>query len=245
MAMARDIRSQLSSEALAGHAGAFYFGATTPDIRVITRSDRRDTHYFDLDTLEHQDSVEAFLGAQGHLADPDRLDAQTVAFVGGYISHLVLDESYIVSMYRPYFGQLSALGGGAQADMMDRLLQYELDRRRREQSADALHIREELSGCSLSLDVGFLDTETLRRWQEVAIDITRQPPTWDRFKFQGGRHLRQAWVDDAEKYEEFLKTVPDLLQQTMDHVSTAQVDAFVEQSKERALRVLERYLACG
>jgi hypothetical protein len=245
MATARDIYYELSSETLSGHAGAFYLGATTPDIRVLTREDRRDTHYFDLETIEHQDSVQAFLDAQRHLADPASLDEQTVAFVGGYISHLVLDESYIVAMYRPYFGQLSALGGSAQADLMDRLLQYELDRRRREHSAEVEHIRDELSGCSLSLDVGFLDSETLRRWQEVAIDITRHPPTWERFKFQGGRHLKQAWSEDARKYEEFLQTVPDLLQQTIDHVSTAQVDAFVEQSKERALRTLERYLACG
>src|SRR5436309_7338197 len=109
MATARDIREELAHALIDRERGAFYFGATTPDIRVLTRGDRRDTHYFDLETMEHQDSVEAFLNAQGHLADPDRLNEQTVAFVSGYISHLVLDEFYIVSMYRPYFGQLSAL----------------------------------------------------------------------------------------------------------------------------------------
>ena len=109
MATARDIRHELGHRVVAENAGAFYLGATTPDIRVLTRRDRRDTHYFDLSNLEHQNSVEEFLKEQAHLADAGRLDDETAAFVGGYITHLVLDETYIVSMYRPYFGQLSAL----------------------------------------------------------------------------------------------------------------------------------------
>src|SRR5207248_6842089 len=129
-------------------------------------------HFFDLANMEHQDSAAEFLRTYAHLADPERLDEQAAAFVSGYITHLVLDETYIVSMYRPHFGQLSALGGDQQANLMDWLLQYELDRRRREQPGEVDEIRQALTGCSLRLDVGFLDSETLRRWQQVAIDQT-------------------------------------------------------------------------
>jgi hypothetical protein len=242
MASARDIRLALEDESFEGECGAYYLGATTPDIRVLTRGDRRDTHFFDLDRLEHQDSAQEFLKTCGHLAAPEKLDAQTVAFVCGYLTHLVLDETYITSMYRPYFGQLSALGGDLNANMMDRLLQFELDRRRREAGDERFEIRTALEVCSLSLDVGFLDSEMLRRWQDVAIDQTRHPPDWRRFRNQGGRHLRQGWMENAEEYNEFLQRIPDMLQRTIDHISTAQVDAFVEQSKERAQQVVERYL---
>ena len=244
MAMARDIRQGIASDAMDDERGAYYLGATTPDIRVLTRGDRRNTHFFDLDVLEHQDSVEEFFRTHPELASPDRLDAQTIAFVCGYATHLTLDETYIVSMYRPYFGQLSALGGGLTADTMDRLLQYELDRRRREERAEVDEIRAALQGCSLSLDVGFLDTATLLRWQQVAIEQTRHPPDWQRFRYQGGRHLRQAWTEDADAYAAFLQQVPELLQRTIGHVSTAQVDAFLEQATERARRIVERYLGC-
>ena len=245
MAAARDIEGGVKNAALTDEAGAYYLGATTPDIRVLTRGDRRDTHFFDLDRLEHQDSVDAFFKSYGHLADAGRLDPQTRAFVAGYITHLVLDEIYIESMYRPHFGQLSALGGNDQANMMDRLLQYELDRQRREQREDVDAIRAALSECSLAVDVGFLDSETLRRWQEVAIDLTRHPPDWERFKFQGGRHLRQAWMDDPDAYRRFLETIPELLQQTLQHVSTAHVDAFLERSREQARGEVARYLGCA
>ncbi|MHB8576911.1 MAG: zinc dependent phospholipase C family protein [Dehalococcoidia bacterium] len=245
MATALDVRRALATGALESEAGAFYLGATTPDIRVLTRRDRKETHFFDLDVLEHQDSVEDFLRTHGHLAAPERLDAQTVAFVCGYITHLVLDQAYIVSMYRPYFGQLSALGGDPQAGLMDRMLQYELDRRRREAPHEVDEIREALEGCSLRLNVGFLDSETLKKWQQVAIDQTVHSPTWERFRFQGGRHVRPGFADDPREYEDFLERVPEVLQQTITHVSTAQVDAFVEQSKEQAIRTIERYLGCA
>src|SRR3712207_7431518 len=66
----------------------------------------------------------------------------TTLFRSGYIGHLSLDETWITQVYRPHFGQLSAMGGDVQADVMDRVLQYELDRRRREEPATAVAIRE-------------------------------------------------------------------------------------------------------
>src|SRR5579883_1060892 len=96
MATALDVRHAVEQPVLDREQGAYYFGATTPDIRVLTREDRKQTHYFDLSVFEHQDSAEEFLRRQAHLAAPERLDEQTIAFVCGYLTHLVLDESYIL-----------------------------------------------------------------------------------------------------------------------------------------------------
>lgn len=241
MALARDIREQAGVPDN-NEPGAYYLGATAPDIRVLTRADRRETHFFDLGTLEHQDSVAEFLKTHRHLADPDKLDPQTVAFVCGYITHLVLDERYIEGLYRRYFGQLSALGGSLDANLMDRMLQYELDRQRRENRAEVEEIRQALAGCSLRVDVGFLDSETLRKWQQVALSLTEHPPDWERFRFQGGRHVNRAWMDDAAAYEEFLQKVPELLERTIKHVSTAEIDAYLDSARQAAGETIRRYL---
>ncbi|MGI8551661.1 MAG: hypothetical protein ACR2PL_12880 [Dehalococcoidia bacterium] len=243
MAMAADVAGDLPSAPLHDEQGTYLFGATTPDIRVITRRDRAETHYFDLNVFEHQDSVANFFTAHPELRFPEHLSQATVAFVGGYITHLALDETYIQQVYRPYFGQLSALGGDLSANTMDRILQYELDRRRRAQPERVQEIRSALENCSFAMDVGFLDSATLRRGREVATDQTRHPPNWERFRFQGTRHLHGLNVETAEAWERFRGTIPDLLQRTISHVSTAQVDAFLEQATERARRVLEQYLA--
>jgi len=243
MAMARDIETALGGDVIAAGAGAFYLGATTPDIRVITRWDRMRTHYFDLNVYEHQDSVAAFFAANPELTTPEQLSPETVAFVAGYVTHLCLDERYIYDVYRPYFGQQSALGGDLNANTMDRLLQFELDRRRREDETGAAAIRAALEGCALAINVGFLDSETLAKWLQVAIDQTRHPPDWRRFRHQGGRHLPGVDLETDHALDAFLQRVPDLLQQTMNHVSTRHVDAYLDQSREASAALLRRYLA--
>jgi hypothetical protein len=242
MALARDVARAVDAPEIEERAGAYYLGATSPDIRVLTRDDRAKTHFFDLNVYEHQDSVAELFRQHPALARPEALSEETVAFLAGYISHLCLDERYIYDVYRPYFGQRSALGGDLTANTMDRLLQFELDRRRREDSASAAKIREALEGCSLAIDVGFLDSETLGRWLQVAIDQTRHPPDWRRFRYQGGRHLPGVDLESDAALDDFLQRVPELLQQTIDHVSTKQVDAYLEESTEAAARLIREYL---
>lgn len=243
MAMARDIEAKLNAAAIDGSRGAYYLGATSPDIRVLTRGDRSQTHFYRLDVYEHQDSVAELFRQHPDLARPERLSPETAAFVAGYMTHLSLDERYIEDVYRVYFGQQSALGGDLTANTMDRLLQFELDRRRREDSSAAAGIREALEGCSLAIDVGFLDSETLSKWLQVAIDQTRHPPDWRRFRYQGGRHLPGVSLESDEELDAFLERVPVLLQETIEHVSTKQVDAYLEQATEAALEQVQRYLA--
>lgn len=241
MAVARDVSRAIPALALT-EEGAYLFGATSPDIRVLARWERERTHFFDLGRLDHQDSVAAFFAAYPELGDAGRLSAAAVAFISGYISHLALDETWIEDVYRPYFGQLSALGGDLAANMMDRVLQYELDRQRREDPRATEEIRQALEHCSLAFDVGFLDRDTLARWLQIAVEQTRHPADWERFRYQASRHLRQQGIESDEDWQGFRERIPEVLRQTIDHVSTAQIDAFLEQGKEHALRAIQRYL---
>jgi hypothetical protein len=246
MAVARDLAAEFAGSALDrvfAETGTYLLGATSPDIRVLLRWERERTHFFDLNTLGHQDSVAGFFAAYPSLREAARLNEASVAFISGYLSHLVLDETWIQQIYRPYFGQLSALGGRASADVMDRVLQFELERRRREEPEAEDEIRRALRQCSLSLDVGFLDSETLGRWLDITIEQTHSQPEWERFRKQSARQLRELGVHDEQSWSRFLDQLPHLLQHAVDHVSTVQVDAFFEQAKERALRALGEYLA--
>jgi hypothetical protein len=242
MAVARDVSMEIPASLLATEQGTYLLGATSPDIRVIARWERERTHFFDLTEFEHQDSVANFFAAHPELAAPEHLTPETVAFVCGYISHLALDETWILQVYRPYFGQLSSLGGDIAANTMDRILQFELDRRRREEPEGRASIQEALRQCSLSVDVGFLDSDILRRWLEVATDQANQTGDWERFRRQASRHLRERGIDTPEDWERFREQIPALLEQTIAHVSTAQVDAFLEQGKQHALDAIRRYM---
>ena len=44
------------------------------------------------------------------LSDADALDAETRAFMAGYITHLVLDEVYVANMGPNYLAMIEAYG---------------------------------------------------------------------------------------------------------------------------------------
>ena len=184
--------------------------------------------------FDHQDSVGGFFEAQDHLADPSRLNDETRAFVAGYLTHLVLDEQYITGIYRRFFYPHDTMGGPLRANVMDRLLQFDLERAH----GDA-ELRADLCAalaCTIdTIDAGFVDGETLERWRQVACDIAARGMDWDRARGMIENHLRRSGVDDSEgELSGFLDSLPELLGETIGHVTSAEVDAFIERSTDAA-----------
>lgn len=243
MTLARELSSQLAHQALREEPGAYYLGATTPDIRVLTRWDRTRTHFFDLNDFGEQSGVEGIFQEHPELASPGHLDQGTVAFLCGYISHLEMDEAWIIDVYRPCFGERSALKGDVLANVLDRVLQYELDRREREDRTAAAEIRRDLLASTVGVVVGFIDSETLTRWRDISADLLNQPPDWDRFGIIAGRHLRAYGVESEEDRVHFLRNLPDLLDQSLGQVTPERIEAFQERSRQRALVAVREYLS--
>ena len=117
----------------------------------------------ELDELERQDSVSRMLAAHPRLALPGGLDEPTRAFMAGYLTHLLMDEHYIERIYREYFGAHSALRGDPRADLLDRVIQYEWDRRERERTDEMVAIREAMASTGALADVeqGHLSEQTV------------------------------------------------------------------------------------
>src|SRR5688572_1439608 len=100
MSLAKGLADSLSLSAIAADKGSFYLGSTAPDMRLVNRIDRAQTHFFDLNNFDHQDSVANLFAEHPELAAPEKLTKATAAFLAGYISHLVLDEGWISQVYR-------------------------------------------------------------------------------------------------------------------------------------------------
>jgi len=242
MSVARTLADALVAADLEADRGAYYLGATAPDIRAITRWDRERTHFFNLADFGHQDSVKALFAAHPELADRANANASTAAFLAGYISHLVLDERWIQDVYRPLFGETSALSGSQRANSMDRVIQFELDRREREDRGLLEKMRKEILASALEVTVGFIDIEAIRRWREVNLDFLQAPPTWERFRNFASRHLRQYGIEDPEQVEAFMAEVPGLLEESLDHVGWERVQAYLDTARARALAAIREYL---
>jgi hypothetical protein len=245
MVLAREIAERIKDASLEAAPGPYLLGSTTPDIRVLTRQNRYETHFFDLGGPDHQDSVQGFLDAHGQLVEPDRLNPDTRAFVAGYISHLVMDQIYITRVYRPYFAKHDELGGSVRANLMDRLLQFDLDRT----YGDAPEVVENLVtalSCTVeSIECGFVDHETLDRWRKVALDVAQKDMDWDRMRSMVSNHLKYSGVKESEELGTFLDSIPELLDQTIAYVTSEEIEGFLEVSGDEAAGAIERYLGCG
>jgi hypothetical protein len=241
MSVARDLANLMGNSLIDAERGPFYLGSTGPDMHVLSRTDRMSSHYFDLDCLEDQDSRVSFFDVHGELRDASALDDGTIAFVAGYLSHLVIDEVWITDIYRPFFGSASPLHGDARANLLDRILQYDFDLQRRLDRAAIEEVLRDLASARLP-NVTFLDAETLGRWRDIVVDMVSQPPNWGRFGRTASRFLAAAGVQTAEEIEAFSKALPALLEETKAHVGAQRLDDFLNKAHAVALRSLEDYL---
>lgn len=242
MSVARELANIEPNPVIEADRGAFYLGSTGPDMRILSRADRISSHYFDLDCLEEQNSVESFFRVHGDLRDARKLENPTAAFVAGYLTHLMIDEVWITDIYRPFFGPESTLGGDARANVLDRVLQYDMDLQRRMDRPAMEEIREQLVATPLAVHVAFLENEILVRWRDVVVDMASRPPTWERFGRTASRFLAVAGVSTEEDVQQFVKSLPAMLEETRAHVGSERIDAFVARASALALKSLKEYL---
>jgi hypothetical protein len=181
--------------------------------------------------------------ANPDLREVGELNQSTAAFMAGYVTHLVLDEDWIGDIYRPLFGEHSALRGSDRANMMDRVIQYELERQQREDGTTISELVGAIGESALEVTIGFIDVDTLQRWREINVEFLQAPPNWERFRNVAIRHLRRYGVTEPEKVEEFMAEVPSLLQETVDHVGWEKVQAYLAETADRARGAVEEYLS--
>ena len=242
MSLASTVRDDLASSKLSDFEGNYLLGCTAPDIRVLTRWDRQVTHFFDIWNFDPQSSIEGMFHTHPQLADSSSLNGPTRAFIAGYLTHLEMDESWINEIYRPFFGANSQLAGDSHANVLDRVLQYELERQVREDQDFMEGCRTALEQTVLDIETGFLERETLAKWREINIDVVSRPPDWDRFRMVASRHLKDAGIETIEAVDAFMAQIPDVLEEARQHVSRERVEQFLADSRERSRQALQEYL---
>jgi hypothetical protein len=243
--IAKDVGDRLRHRVLDAERGNLYLGATAPDIRVITRWERGRTHFFDLHNFDEQSGVAGLFSAYPRLGQPGSLRPGTAAFVAGYVTHLVMDELWINTIYRPFFGQRSPLGGDQRANIMDRAIQFSLDRERRIDRELMAHVLDAVARSDLALEIDFIDGDTLHRWRELILEVVDHPPDWERFRYIAGRHLREAGIETPEQFEEFLRSLPDLVDETLRYLTERRVGEFMDSAVQGSVAAVKEYLECA
>ena len=111
-------------------------------------------------------------------------DGPTRAFVAGYITHLLSDETWIRTMYRPFFGNPDVFEDEATGKVMDRALQLELDRQAWGTVDATIHL---LEAATHEIDVGFILPTTLADWRRWVVSSLERGFSWERIRFMARR----------------------------------------------------------
>ena len=128
---------------------------------------------------------------------------------------------------------------------MDRLLQFDLDRTYGNDPDLKRHLTGALAATLDGIECGFLDEQTLDRWRQVSLDVAGREMDWERMRGMISNHLRISGLEEGETLASFLDSLPELLNETIAHISSAEIDAFVQRATDAARSAVERYLGCG
>ena len=89
---------------LAENWNAFLFGKTAPDVQVVSRQPRQDTHFYTVPPESDTPTWERMLSIYPTLARPSNLPPAQAAFIAGYACHLEADEAWLWDIFLPVFG---------------------------------------------------------------------------------------------------------------------------------------------
>ncbi len=80
---------------------AFFLGSISPDVRAISGQTREETHFYTIPPVDPVPAHEAMMNAWPQLRDAPALGRPRAAFVAGYMSHLIMDQTWLETIVMP------------------------------------------------------------------------------------------------------------------------------------------------
>ncbi|MCH7713605.1 MAG: zinc dependent phospholipase C family protein [Chloroflexi bacterium] len=226
--------------------GSFYLGSTAPDIRAMTKWPRDRTHFAGLSVQTVGEGARRMLELHPEMNDPAALNATTRAFMLGYISHLVADEVWITTMFRPHFDPSQpdsrVTSSESEAHIWDRALQLEMDRRAFGAMEGFTPATQAIDCSDPALEVGFLETEVLLEWRGWVQGFLGREFTWDRLKRALNRMYRDN--DDVQsEVDRFLEQMPFSMEKVYEKIPEEKLAAYQERALEETVSLAREYLS--
>jgi nitrogen-specific signal transduction histidine kinase len=126
--------------------------------------------------------------------------------------------------------------------MLDRVMQFHLDRTERESIEDLEGALEGIKGAWQGVDVGFIDEAVLQEWQEIVIDRAGRNLPWQKFS---GMVKRLRPGASAEETEDVMDKIPEMLEKVRAHIPDGEIAAFRESAMRNFVEAANRYLKAG
>lgn len=240
--IAREVADELDWGYVHDFMGSCFLGSTAPDIRAMTKGNREDTHFAPLSLETVGVGVRRMFELHPELADRRDNSPATRAFVLGYVSHLIADEVWITTMYRPHFSRENNLAGDeVAAQIWDRALQLELDRQVLPEMNGFSANGGRLANAERDVTMPFLAAETLAEWRQWVTRFMGWDFDWERLK----RAMNRMYRDNAEvqqTVDRFLAGMPASLEEIYAQIPREKLAAYQEQAVRQSLLQVKEYL---
>ena len=238
--LARQAAAVLRHDVIDANMGYYLLGSTSPDIRVITRKDRACYHFARLDFDEIGTGINGLFHNHPELSNADGHSGATQAFMAGYLTHLLADETWIANMFRPFFGNPSVFEDGVLGLVMDRAMQLELDRR----------CWQDISPLGSLLDVSvervhvdFIPSETLSDWALWVTTNLERGFSWERLRFMARRIAAGEDGHPAhEVADAFVTDASDGLERLYEYIPRGSEEEYQEATLASLTKAIEDYL---
>ncbi len=221
---------------LAAERGAFLFGNTAPDVQVISRQPRQDTHFFDLPLRSMARTPwEQLLTVHPSLRAAGNLPPAQAAFLAGYLCHLQADWLWVKEIFVPVFGMHSPWGTFPQRLYLHNVLRAYQDR----QILPSL-----TNGTCASMRraapagwLPFVDDEHLRQWRDLLVSQLRpEAPSQTVEVFAARQGL------SPDEFYRVLDSEEAMEREVFARVPRDALDLYRQQLVEENMNLLEMYL---
>jgi len=128
------------------------------------------------------------------------------------------------------------------ANMFDKLIQYELDRREREGRAAMEEIRSCVIGWEPGDDIDFIDRHALIEWRDFVCAAAIREPNLALFPFFAKRFLLPRLEVDPTQLEQFFSSLHANLEWVIQYVTPERLAAFREKTVSQSVGLAREYL---
>jgi len=219
---------------LVARRGAFLLGNTAPDVQTVSGQSRFETHFYHVPRKTDVPAHEALFARYPYLADPQRLMPSHVAFLAGYLAHVLLDELWLEQIFLRYF-EKRPWSTRYERHFVHNVLRAWLDRR------DQRRLDGELVTALKEAEpegwLPFVDDAFLRRWRDWLVDQLRP-----------GRHIETVEVFaqrmgvPPEEMEALLSSPQEMEERVFARVPRQALDAFQKEGYARTAVFITRYV---
>ncbi len=224
---------------------AYMLGSTSPDIRAITKKSRSVYHFVELDFEFVGEGIYNLKSQYPKWKNVSGCSDETKAFMMGYVSHLVLDETYITKVFRPYFMNNDIFPIIAERLIWDRAFQLFLDIKYWDD-----HVKTNsnlLKDYSINIDVDFMINEPVAEWKDLMLKLVSDSVfNWDRLITMSKRIARRDNISEsdlAKVTEEFLVNPKEGINNIMEKLPDNLVSDFEKNSNENIISFVNEFIA--